>query len=130
MGDADRNDRCQAFTKVVALGRYFFEQLFFLPVVIQGTCQRGTKTRNMRPAFLGVDIVHVGMHVLGKLPCVLESNLKQRLIDFPGKLHHLRMQCVAGSVEIFNKLHNAPLVVKFLLLIRSFVLETYANAPI
>ena len=111
-GHAERDDGGQALAEVVAAGHEVLEHVLLLAVVVERAGQGRAEAGDVRAAFDGVDVVDVGVDVLGVLGRVLHGDFVADALVLAGDVDHVGVERLAGAVQVLDELDDAPLVVE------------------
>ena len=130
MGNANAENCRNALAEIITTGRYPFEEVFFLAVVVQRTCQCTSKTGHVRSAFDRMDIVDIGLHVFSVFGAVLQCNIVLGSLFFTRNLNHITVQHIACPVEMFNEFNQATFVLEVASLTIAFIMELDVNTTI
>ena len=120
----------QSFAHIFARRHQIFIDACFFTVGIQTAREGGAKTRNVRAALGGRDVVDVTMEIFGELTRVLHGNIPGNALVFPLNRDHVGVNGIARTVEPLDKLHDAALVVELLLLLAGHVCKGDPHARI
>ena len=130
MRDPQRDHGGQSFPEIVAGGLQVLEDVLLAPVVVERPGQGRAKTGHVRPAFDRVDVVHIGMEILGVLRRVLQGDLVTDAFLLAGHVDDFLVQRVAGPIQMLDELDDAPLVQELLALIVAFVEKLDPHAAV
>ena len=89
LGDADGDDRGQPFAKILAAGDEVLEQVLLLAVVVERAREGRAEADDVRAAVGRVDVVDVGVQVLGVFVGVLQGDLDLHALGFGLEVDHL-----------------------------------------
>ncbi len=107
MGDAATDDGGEAFAEVFAGGDEVLEDAGVLAVVVDRAGERGAEAGEVRAAFGGVDVVDVGVDVLGVLGRVLQGDLDADAVVLAFDVEDVGVDRLAGAVEVLDVLAEA-----------------------
>ena len=120
MGSGTRtdDDGRQPFAKIFAAGDQVFEQVVLLAVAGQRAGQGRAEARQVRAAVDRVDVVDVGVFVLGEFARVLQGDFDADAVLLAGDVDDVGVQGFAGAVQVFDELRQAALVLERFALVR------------
>ena len=114
LGHAKRDDRGESLAAIVAGGHQVLVNARLLAVGVDGPRDGGAEAGQVRAAFARVDVVHVGVDVLGVLRGVLQGDFQPHALDFAVDVDDVFVGGLAGAVEQLDELEDASLVVEAL----------------
>ncbi len=113
------------------VGDEVLEQVVLLAVAVERAGEGGAEAGEVRAAVDGVDVVDVGVDVLGVLVGVLQGDLDLRRRRARGlDVDDVGVDGFAGAVEVLDELDDAALVVEALALAGALVVEDDAHAAV
>ena len=104
MGHAAADDGGEAFAEVFARGDEVLEDAGLLAVVVERAGEGGAEAGEVRAAFGRVDVVDVGVDVLGVLGGVLQGDFDADAFVLALDVEDVGVDRLAGAVEVLDEL--------------------------
>ena len=103
MGHAATDDGGEAFAEVLARGDEVLEEARVLAVVVERAGERRAEAGEVRAAFGRVDVVDVGVDVLGVLGGVLEGDFDADAFALAFDVEDVGVDRLAGAVQVLRR---------------------------
>ena len=84
----------------------------------------------MSSAFVGMNVIRIGANIFSQVRGVLQSQVITNAILLTLTVDDLLVYCITRTIQMLNELNDATLIVKFVFLTISFVLEHNAYTAI
>ena len=128
MGHAATDDGGEAFAEIFAGGDEVFEEAAVLAVVVDAAGEGGAEAGEVRAAFGGVDVVDVGVDVLGVLGRVLQGDFDGDAVALAFDVEDVGVDRLAGAVEVLDVFAEAVVVLERFLFAGAVVGDGDAHA--
>src|SRR4029077_7531801 len=119
------NDRRKPFPDALALEIFFilFQCSGFDGVTVDGSCQSGFETYQVRTTFNGVDVVGEGKNTLRITIVPLHGYFHRNPVLFAFEINDFRMNSGFGAVQMLHERQKPAFVEKLMFLLGSLIFD-------
>ena len=128
LGHAQRDHGREPLAAIVAAGNQVLVEVRLLAVGVDGAGDGGAEARHVRAALAGIDVVDVGVYVLGVFGRVLQGHFQAHALVLARHVDDVFVGGLAGAVEELDELQDAALVAEGLAFAGALVLEDDLHA--